>query len=188
MTDTLTLLNTRRSVPPLRMRGPGPTQAELDTMLGVAARVPDHGKLAPWRFIVIEGEARDRLGAVAADLFRTANPQADADAVEKERRRFSHAPLVVAVVSRAAPHVKIPEWEQELSAGAACMNLIVAANAMGFVTSWLTGWMAFDRRFLDRLGLAPHEKMAGFIHVGRGEKPEDRARPALADVVTRWNG
>ena len=116
MTDTLSLLRTRRSVSPLAMTGPAPTPAQLDTMLAAAARVPDHGKLAPWRFVVIEGEARNRLGEAAAEIFRAENPDADADRLAIERGRFARAPLVVAVVSRAGPHVKIPVWEQELSA------------------------------------------------------------------------
>ncbi|MCP8940354.1 nitroreductase [Alsobacter sp. SYSU M60028] len=187
MTDTLTLLKTRRSVPPIAMTGPAPTPAELDAILSVAARVPDHGKLAPWRFIVIEGDARLKLGDAIAEIFVQDNPDAGPDRIEVERKRLALAPLVVAVVSTAAPHVKIPMWEQEMSAGAACMNFVIAANALGFATSWLTGWMAYDRRFLDRLGLAGHERLAGLIHVGRGKPPEDRVRPVLADIVTRWS-
>jgi nitroreductase len=188
MTETLPLLAARRSVAPQAMTGPGPTPAELDRLLALAARVPDHGKLAPWRFVVIEGEARHRVGAIAAEVFKAANPSADEDRVAVEKGRFARAPLVVAVVSRAAPHVKIPEWEQVLSAGAVCMNLTVAAVAMGFVTSWITEWPAYDRAFLDRFGLAPHEKIAGFVHIGRGTPPEDRVRPVMAEIVSRFEG
>jgi nitroreductase len=188
MTDTLSMLAARRSVAPQMMSGPGPTPSELDRLLTLAARVPDHGKLAPWRFVVIEGEARHKLGALAADVFRAANPTADDDRVAVERGRFARAPLVLAVVSRAAPHVKIPEWEQVLSAGAVCMNLTVAANAMGFVTAWLTEWPAYDRAFLDRFGLAPLEKIAGFVHIGRGTPPEDRVRPVMSEIVSRFEG
>ncbi len=130
------------------------------------------------------GRGARRLGAAAGEIFAAANPEADADRVALERGRFSRAPVVVAVVSKAAPHPKIPEWEQQLSAGAACMNLTTAAVASGFVTAWLTEWMAFDRRFLDVLGLAAHERIAGFIHIGRGQRQEDRPRPPLADTVT----
>ncbi|PSC04431.1 nitroreductase [Alsobacter soli] len=186
MTDTLTLLQTRRSVPPHLMTGQGPTAQELETLLTVATRVPDHGKLAPWRFVLIEGEARARLGERIAAVFKAANPDADDERMGIERGRFTRAPLVIAVVSRAAPHVKIPEWEQILSAGAVCMNLTVAANAMGFKTAWLTEWMAYDARAREAIGLATDETIAGFIHIGRGEPQPDRARPALADVVTRW--
>jgi nitroreductase len=168
------------------MTGPGPDAAELEAILKVASRVPDHGKLAPWRFLVIEGEARERIGATIAAAFRADEPEAAPDRVETERRRLARAPLVVAVVSTARPHVKIPEWEQVLSAGAVCMNLVVAANLLGFATSWLTEWYAFDRRVLEALGLSAEEELAGFIHIGRAaEVPPDRPRPDLADIVTR---
>jgi nitroreductase len=187
MSDTISLLQTRRSVKPIDLLGPAPSPDDIETMLTIAARVPDHGKLAPWRFIVFEGEARLAAGAIVADVFKAANPQATADQIAFERSRLARAPLVIAVVSRAAPHVKIPEWEQQLSAGAVCMVLVVAANALGFATSWITEWYAYDRSVLARLGLAPHEHIAGFVHIGRPRlKPEDRDRPRLADLVTRW--
>ena len=177
----------RRSVPVLVMEGPGPQADELQQMLSVASRVPDHGKLAPWRFIVFEGEARARAGTIIAEVFAAKNPAADAAQIELERKRLLHAPLVVAVVSKAGPHAKIPEWEQLMSAGAVCMNLLWAANALGFVTSWLTQWYAYDRAVLDRLGLAGEEKIAGFVHIGRREGVlEDRPRPALRDVVSHF--
>jgi nitroreductase len=187
MNDTINLLKFRRSAPPVLMKGPGPDARELETLLGLAARVPDHGKLAPWRFIVFEGEGRARAGEILADIFAHRDPQADAARLETERGRFMRAPLVIAVASRAAPHVKIPLWEQEMSAGAACMALTIAATALGFRTAWLTEWCAYDREVLTRLGLAEHEKIAGFIHIGRVETPiEDRVRPNLADLVTRF--
>lgn len=187
MNDQLALLARRRSVPPHLMTGPGPDSAELDTLLTIASRVPDHGKLAPWRFIVIEGVARERIGETIAAAFKADDPGADDERVATERRRLARAPLVVAVVSTARPHVKIPEWEQVLSAGAVCMNLVVAANLMGFATAWLTEWFAFDRRILGALGLAAHEELAGFIHIGRApDVPADRPRPVLSDIVTRY--
>ena len=186
MSEELAFLARRRSVPPHLMTGPGPDAAELEALLTVASRVPDHGKLAPWRFIVIEGEAARRMGDVIAAAFQADEPQADPERVETERRRLARAPLVVAVVSTARPHVKIPEWEQALSAGAVCMNLIVGANLLGFATAWLTEWYAFDRRVLGPLGLKAEEELAGFIHIGRAaEVPADRQRPNLADIVTR---
>jgi len=186
MNATLDLLRTRRSVPPLLLDEPGPSADELDTILTLAARVPDHGKLAPWRFLVIAGEARARIGAIIAETYAADHPEADAARLELERNRLALAPLVVAVVSRAGPHVKIPEWEQVLSAGAVAMNLVVAANASGFSTAWLTEWFAYVRRILDALGLDPGERLAGFIHIGRAQEvPPDRPRPALADIVTR---
>ncbi len=188
MNETLTLLGTRRSAPVPLLSAPGPSLDQIETLLTLAARVPDHGKLAPWRFILFTGEERGQAGAIIADAYAAANPGTDEKRLEIERRRFS-APLVIGVVSRAAPHGKIPEWEQVLSSGAVCMNLTIAANAMGFATCWLTEWYSYDRGVLDRFGLAPHEKMAGFIHIGTaGDPREDRPRPALADVLTTFQG
>jgi len=187
MPDALELLKTRRSVKPIEMTGPGPDARELETLLTIASRVPDHGKLAPWRFIVFEGDARMAAGEAIAGRFAETNAQATADQLAFERNRLARAPLVIAVVSRAAPHVKIPEWEQQLSAGAASMALVLAANALGFVASWITEWYAYDRAVLDALGLGAHERMAGFVHIGRPRKPpEERDRPKLADIVSRF--
>jgi len=187
MNETLDLLRTRRSVAPHLLADPGPTAAELDLLLTIAARVPDHGRLTPWRFIVLQGEARHRIGEAIAAAYRADNPTADAAKAEFERGRLARAPLVIAVVSRAKPHVKIPEWEQTISAGAVCMALVVGANAMGFATSWLTEWYAFDRRILDALGLAPDESIAGFVHIGTPTTPPvERPRPVMSDIVTRF--
>jgi nitroreductase len=166
---------------------PGPSAEEIEIILKIASRVPDHGKLAPWRFIIFEGEGRDRAGKIVAEAYAKAHPEADAVRLEAEAKRFSLAPLVIGVVSRAGPHAKIPEWEQILSAGAVCMNLIIAANALGFASVWLSEWYAYDRAVLAALGLAEHEKIAGFIHIGRALGPrEDRPRPDLAEIVTRF--
>jgi nitroreductase len=187
MNETIALLRTRRSVPPQLLNGPGPNPAELEQILTIAARVPDHGKLVPWRFIVIAGDARAQLGEVAATALASDDPQTGEERLAIERGRFTRAPLVIAVVSRARPHPKIPQWEQTLSAGAAAMNLVVAANAMGFATSWITEWCAYDRRILDELGLDPQERIAGFVHVGRSEtRPADRDRPELAAIITHY--
>ncbi|WP_342361665.1 nitroreductase [Terrarubrum flagellatum] len=186
MSDLLTLLQTRRSLAPHKMAGPGPSEADIETMLKIATRVPDHGKLAPWRFVVIQGDARAKIGEKLEAIFVEDNPGADEDRRRIERERLSRAPLVIAVVSKAGPHVKIPEWEQIMSAGAACMNLVWAANALGYVTAWLTEWYAYDERTRDIFGIAPNEKLVGFVHIGlRSEPADDRPRPALADVVTR---
>lgn len=185
--DTLRLLSGRRSAPPIQMRGPGPDAQELRSILTLASRVPDHGKLTPWRFILFEGEGRQRAGEILAEIYARREPAADAQRLELERGRFARAPLVVGVVSRAAPHVKIPEWEQQLTAGAVCMALTVAATALGFRTAWLTEWCAYDREALTRFGLAEQEKIAGFIHIGRVENaPEDRPRPDVDALVTRF--
>ena len=187
MSEALELLKTRRSVKPIELNGPAPTASELDTLLTVASRVPDHGKLTPWRFIVFDGEARLKAGAAIEAIFKADHPEATADQIAFERNRLARAPLVVAVVSRAAPHVKIPEWEQVLSAGAAATSLVFAAHALGFAASWLTEWYSYDRRVLDALGIAPEEKIAGFVHIGRQAKPiEDRPRPPLDQIVTRF--
>jgi nitroreductase len=188
MADALNLLKTRRSVKPIELAGPAPTAAEIETLLTVASRVPDHGKLTPWRFIVFEGDARIKAGAKIAEVFKLNRPEATPDQVEMEGKRLARAPLVIAVVSRAGAHVKIPEWEQVLSAGAAATSLVFAAHAMGFAASWLTEWYAYDRRVLDGLGLAPNERVAGFVHIGRPVKPtEDRPRPPLTEIVTRYD-
>ena len=183
----LALLKTRKSGSAKAMGEPGPTSEQLSEILSVAVRVPDHGKLTPWRFIVFEGDARLKAGDTIAAVFRDKRPDATPDQVEHERRRLARAPLVIAVVSRAGPHVKIPEWEQVLSAGAAATSLVFAAHALGFAASWLTEWYSYDRRVLDALGVAPEEKIAGFVHIGRQAKPiEDRPRPPLDQIVTRF--
>lgn len=187
MNATIALLQARRSAPPAVMSGPGPTPQEVEILLALAARVPDHGKLAPWRFILFDDAGRDRAGEIFAEIYAKAHQGEDDQRVAAERTRFCRAPLVVGVISRAAPHQKIPEWEQVLSAGAVCMNLTVAANALGFASIWLTEWIAYDRAVLARLGVAETEKIAGFIYIGRADGPrEDRARPQLADIVTRF--
>ena len=177
----------RRSVAPHRLGEPGPDERTIETLLTFAARVPDHGRLVPWRFILLQGEARRRIGRAIGEAFRSDQPQADAEKIAFEENRLARAPLVVAVVSRARPHVKIPEWEQVLSAGAVCMTLLHAATALGYGASWLTEWYAYDRRILDALGLAPDERIAGFVHIGTPlEAPVDRVRPVLAEIVTRF--
>src|SRR5271155_5121047 len=185
--DAIELLKIRRSVKPREMAGPGPSPGELETILTIGARVPDHGKLTPWRFIVFEGEARSRAGDVIAKGFARKNPAARVAEIETKKRRLMEAPLVIAVVSFTKPHPKVPPWEQELSAGASAMNIVTAATALGYGANWLTGWFAFDRDVLTGLGLKPDEKLAGFIHIGTISKPnEDRPRPVLADIVTRF--
>ncbi len=187
MSDLLRLFETRRSVAPHLMIGPGPTPEERDRLLKIASRIPDHGKLAPWRFIVFEGDARVKAGHIISDRYKALHPDATDDMVKVEGNRLARAPLVIAVVSKSAPHVKIPQWEQELSAGAVCTALTFAANAMGFVTAWLTEWFAYDREVLTRFGLSESERIAGFIHVGRAsEAPVDRPRPVLEDIVSHF--
>ena len=187
MPDALELLKTRRSLKPVELTGPGPTDTEIDTLLTVASRVPDHGKLIPWRFIVFAGDARLKAGEAIVAAFRDKYPQAKPEHEEQERKRLARAPLVIAVVSRAAPHVKIPEWEQVLSAGAATMSLVLAAHAIGYGANWITEWYSYDRRVLGALGLKENEKIAGFVHIGTPmSPPEDRPRPPLGEIATRF--
>lgn len=185
--ETLELLETRRSLPLRALLAPGPTSQELDRMLAIAARVPDHGRLVPWRFIVIEGAAREAAGARLDALYGEQNPGLAPDKARMWRDYLMRAPVTVVVVSRADPASKIPELNQILSAGAAAMNLVVAATAMGFSALWLLKWPGRDPAAAALLGVAEGEKVAGYIHIGRpAARVEDRPRPALADVVTRW--
>ncbi|NVN88742.1 MAG: nitroreductase [Rhodopseudomonas sp.] len=187
MSDVIAFLKNRRSVKPREMSGPGPSPAELDTILTLGARVPDHGKLTPWRFIVFEGDARARAGELIAKGFAEKNPSATPEEIAVEKARLMDAPLVIAVVSAPKAHPKVPAWEQELSAGASCLNIVTAATALGYGANWLTGWFAYDRGVMAGLGLTPEEKLAGFIHIGTAQRaPDDRPRPAFADIVTRF--
>jgi len=187
MPSAVELLTHRRSIKPSELVGPAPSAAEIESLLTIASRVPDHGKLVPWRFIVFEGDARLAAGDVIAGAFRGKYPQATAEQVAAERGRLSRAPLVIAVVSRASPHVKIPEWEQVLSAGAATMNLVLAAHALGYAANWMTEWYAYERTVLDALGLAANERIAGFVHIGRAQaSPVDRPRPPLDQIATSF--
>jgi nitroreductase len=187
---TLALLKARRSVKPDLMSEPGPTAAELDDILTIAARVPDHKKLVPWRFIIFEGAARLAFGEKIAEACKAEDTLEPSESrLKTERERFMRAPVVVAIISRIVPKPGAPEWEQTLSAGACAMNLCVAANAMGYATCWLTEWIAYSPRIRAGLGLAENERIAGFIYIGTSSsKPEERPRPALPDVVTRWDG
>ncbi|MEO1278202.1 MAG: nitroreductase [Planctomycetota bacterium] len=181
----LDALRTRRSPRLKDLVEPGPSEAQLHDILTIAARVPDHARLVPWRFITIAGEGCDRLNAVIGDRFDMLHPDADQAKRGHARSRMSHAPLVIAVVYRPGEHPKVPELEQALSAGAACMNLIHACNAHGFGALWLTEWYASDRVVLSAMGLAEHEHIAGFMHIGtQTEERDERARPELADIVT----
>jgi nitroreductase len=178
----------RRSVPAFQMRDPGPDRQEIESILSLAVRVPDHGKIAPWRFIVYRGGERAQIGEELLKMAREKHPDLSEEMVEVERNRFTRAPVVIGVVSTAAPHAKIPEWEQIMSAGAVCLNLLMAANAHGYVSNWLTEWFAFDERAHSLLGIDAGEKVAGFIHIGSTDFPiVERPRPALTDVVA-WRG
>jgi nitroreductase len=181
-------LAARRSIPAFQMSEPGPGKAEIEEILRLASRVPDHGKLAPWRFIVYRGAERNRIGEALLKLALEAKPDLSDEMIQVERARFTRAPVVVAVVSKAGPHFKIPEWEQMMSAGALCLNLLISANAHGYVSNWLTEWFAYDERAYPLLGVQPGERVAGFVHIGSTSFPVvERPRPELSQTVT-WVG
>ena len=187
LTDPLHVLDTRRSVPSKQLGEPGPDHATLLRMLASAVRVPDHGKLVPFRFIRLQGEARHALGDLLAARTLHLQPDAADAVVEKDRARFSHAPVIVTVVARLTPGHKVPEQEQLLTAGSVCFALLQAAQALGFGAQWLTGWMAYDDAVAATLGLSAVERIAGFIHIGtpKMEAPE-RERPDPALLLTDW--
>ncbi|HEV7269797.1 nitroreductase [Pseudoxanthomonas sp.] len=183
----LQALDARRSVPSKQLGEPGPDHVTLRRMLASAVRVPDHGKLVPFRFIYVHGDARHVLGDRLAERTRALDPGASDAAVEKDRGRFSSAPDIITVVARLTPGHKVPEQEQLLTAGSVCFALLQAAQACGFGAQWLTGWMAYDDHVTGLLGLAPNEKIVGFIHIGtpRLQAPE-RERPDPAALLTEW--
>ena len=179
----LGLLLTRRSGSAKAMKEPGPPKKQLAEILQAAARAPDHGKLFPWRFIVFEGKARARAGDILAEVMEAEGERAKQ--VEEERERFLRAPVVVAVVSAAREQHKIPVWEQELSAGAVCQNMLIAATAAGFVANWLTEWYAYHPVVKERLGLKAGERIAGFIYIGTAkDELEERPRPEMEKIVS----
>ena len=188
--ETIDLILRRRSVKPAMLGEPGPTSAQLDTILTAAARVPDHKKLVPWRFIVFEGEARATFGRVLLKACLSEEKETPSAArLEFERTRLLRAPTVVAVISRVTPNPAAPEWEQILSCGAACFSLCLAANAMGFGTAWITEWYSYNPAVRAALKLAAGERSAGFIYIGTAkEQQPDRDRPPLNQIVTRWIG
>ncbi len=186
--SALDLLLRRRSVLARNLGEPGPNEDELRQILAAGARVPDHGKLAPWRFIIIRGAARQRLGKVLAAATREAEPSASESRLALEEQRFLRVPVTVAVVSRVQV-CKIPEWEQVLSSGAACQNLLNATHALGYHGQWLTEWYAYAPAVLEALGLGEGERIAGFVYMGTAvNAPEERQRPRLADVVSELDG
>jgi nitroreductase len=186
--ETLELLLTRRSVKPAMLAEPGPSPAQLETILTAAARVPDHKKLEPWRFILFEGEARAAFGQVLLKACTAEEKDTPSAArLEMERTRLLRAPLVIAVISRTVPNPGAPEWEQILSCGAACHSLCLAANALGFGTCWITEWYAYSPGVCAGLRLADNERVAGFIYIGTArERQPDRDRPSLGKIATHW--
>lgn len=182
----LSILTSRRSGRPRDMIAPGPDAAQLRAMLAIAARTPDHGKLAPWRFVIVPDTARDRLARVIESAYLVERPEAARLEIEAMAQFAHQAPALVVVLSSPVVQSKIPLWEQQLSAGAACMNLLHAAHATGFVGGWLTGWPAYSDAVRDAFGTAP-ERIAGFLFIGSPAHPlEDRTRPEPGHIITEW--
>jgi len=173
----------RRSVPIKLLGDPGPTADELKTILSIGTRTPDHGKLFPWWFITFEGEKRARFGDALAVAWQKRDPQATPEKLDDERKRLMRVPLVIAVISSPREST-IPVWEQELSAGAVCQNILLAANALGYGANWLTNWYSFDDNIRALMNLRDHEKIAGFIYIGTPlTAPDERDRPDLAKLI-----
>jgi nitroreductase len=187
LSSTLALLETRRSGKPREMVGPGPTEAELQQILAIAARTPDHGKLFPWRFVTVGRYQRDDLAILLHRALNEHDPCATAAHHEKEDEFAQQAPALVVLVSAPVQGHKIPVWEQELSCGAAGMNLLLAAHALGFVGGWITGWRAYNERVRAAF-CEPGERIAGFIFIGKPNREvEERPRPAPLDVIRPWS-
>ncbi|HEY6047794.1 MAG TPA: nitroreductase [Sphingomicrobium sp.] len=182
----LSLLETRRSGKPRELVGRGPTAQELERILTIAARAPDHGKLHPWRFVTVADDQRDALAALLQAALAEENPDAK-DAHRQKEEEFAHyAGQLVVLVSTPVPDHKIPLWEQELSCGAAGMSLLLAAHALGYVAGWVTGWRAYSERVRSAF-CGPGERIGGFIFIGQvGCELEERERPELSDVVRAW--
>jgi len=184
----LSLLATRRSGKPRDLIAPGPDTDQLNAMIEIAARTPDHGKLAPWRFVIVPTEQRARLAEVITAAYRAERPQATRLEIESLEQFAHQAPALVVVLSAPRTESHIPLWEQELSGGAACMNLLHAAHAMGFAAGWLTGWSAYNESVRDAFGAAP-ERIVGFVFIGSPSKQlEERPRPDLSKIISVWNG
>jgi nitroreductase len=182
-------LKTRRSVGIGFLKDPGPTPAELDEILAIGTRVPDHGKFVPWRLIVIEGDARAKAGDKLAAIQKARRPDIDEVSLENERKQFLPAPVTIGVLLSPKPNPKAPEMEQLLSAGNVCFNLSHAAFALGFAASWTNKWYGFDTEAQQMLGAKGGERFVGFIHIGTPTTViEDRERPDLSKIVTRWQG
>lgn len=185
--DTLSLMRRRRSTPADFLGGPGPEAAQLRDLLTIAARVPDHRRVAPFRFLLFEDGARKRFGAVLKAAFLAQNPEAPAAKAEYEAARFMRAPVVVAVISSVNRAHRTPEWEQVLCAGAVCQNLLLAASASGFAAQWLTEWYAYDTNVTSSLELAENERIAGFVYIGTAkEDPKERGRPDMASLIAHY--
>jgi nitroreductase len=181
----LDLLLSRRSCKARALTGPGPSKEQLADILKAGARVPDHGKLFPWRFILFEGAGRERFADILVNVL--AQEGLPPSQIDEWRARVTSAPVVIGVVSSARELIKIPVWEQELSAGAVCQNLLIAAHSLGFVANWLTEWYAYHPVVKQKIGLKPGERMAGFVYIGTpAAELDERPRPDMSAIVTRF--
>jgi nitroreductase len=188
-TTGLSLLSTRRSTSLKTMGEPGPTPEQIDQILRIAVRVPDHGKLQPWRFIQFEGVSREKFGGELAKRWKDLHPETSEESLNHWRGFLLRAPTVIALISRAAPHPKIPVWEQQLSSGAVGQNILLAATALGIGCQWNTDWCAYDPEVAKLMKLEPHERVAGFFYLGSPKEAiEDRPRPDPQALLTRWSG
>lgn len=186
-TSLLAFLKSRKSASAKAMTGPGPSADQIAEILEIAVRVPDHGKLAPWRFILFEGEARAKVGDSFAQVWAAQNPSHGPEIFNFQRGLFMRAPVVLAVVSTAAPHGKIPVWEQQMSAAAVCYNAVMAATALGFDAQWQSDWVIYDEGAKTVMGVNAAEKIAGLIYIGHSSvQLEDRPRPDALALLTRW--
>lgn len=182
-------LKTRRSIGIAFLKDPGPNPEQLREILSIGTRVPDHGKLSPWRLVLLGGEDRIRAGEKLAEIAKRNNPALDEASLELERRQFLPAPLTIGVIFSPKPSTKAPELEQLLSAGSVCFNLVHGAFALGFGASWVTRWFGFDTMAQQMLGAKGGERFVGFVHIGTPTiTPEDRERPDLDHIVSRWQG
>ncbi|MGB3460599.1 MAG: nitroreductase [Rhodanobacter lindaniclasticus] len=187
MTNALFLLQQRHSVPARQLGEPAPDDATLHALLEAAIRVPDHGKLVPFRLILLRDEAKLAFGERVTAIGMRNNPAMIGAKLEKERHRYTFAPLVVAVVARIDADSKVPEIEQKLCTGNVAYNILLGAFALGYGAQWLTGWAAYDREVAALLGLAANEHVVGFVHLGTPQvEVPDRDRPALADLLSTW--
>ncbi|NQY13987.1 MAG: nitroreductase [Henriciella sp.] len=185
--DARTLIALRRSISKRSLSEPGPSQQQLDELLTVATRVPDHRRLAPWRFLVFEGAARDAFNQRAVEIQKQETPEASETMLADTAGYFTRAPVVVAVISSPDVTHKTPVWEQELSCGALCHNLLLAANASGWAGCWLTEWIAFSPGINQLLELGTHERVAAYIYLGTATAaPQERMRPDVAAKISRW--
>ena len=186
---TLDLLMLRRSLTVKDMTGPGPSPEQIEQILTIGSRVPDHKKQVPWRFLMFEANARAEIGTILRKEFENENPDADDALLDFEENRFMRAPLVIAVVSTATPkNEKVPEWEQILTAGAVCQNILIAANAMGFAGQWLSEWYCYNDNVLKAMNLTVDERVAGFIYIGTATKdPAERGRPDINEITSSWS-